>query len=167
MNTVFRSRVFSVEVGPRQFPDGREREVAIVRHPPSVVLIPFTEDGHVMLVRQYRAPLDRHTWEFPAGGVNPGESAEIAAARECEEEIALVPDRIERLGSWYPVPGYCDEELIFYRVSALRSPAPDSRHHADEDENITAKAFTLDDVRAMVRRGEIVDLKTAFASGLV
>jgi ADP-ribose pyrophosphatase len=138
-----------------------------VRHRPSVVLIPVDGDGHVILVRQYRAPLDRFTWEFPAGGLEPGETAEAAAARECEEEIGLVPGRIERLGSWYPVPGYCDEEMIFFRVSELRPPAPDSTHHADEDENIETRVMTVDDVRAMVARQEIVDLKTAFAVTLI
>jgi len=165
--TVFTARVFAVETDRRRYPDGREHDVAIVRHRPSVVLIPIDAAGHVVLVRQYRAPLDRFTWEFPAGSVEPGETAEAAAARECEEEIRQVPDRIERLGSFYPVPGYCDEEMIFFKVSDLRPPPPDSPHHADEDENIETRAMTIDDVRAMVARGEIVDLKTAFALTLI
>jgi ADP-ribose pyrophosphatase len=160
---VFKSRVFDVEVDQRQRSDGREREVVIVRHRPSVVLIPVNDDGKVILVRQYRAPLDRYTWEFPAGGVEPGEFVEAAAARECEEEIGLVPGRLEHLGSWYPVPGYCDEQMIFFRLSQLRPPAPDSPHKPDEDEEIETKTLSIDEVRAMASRGEIVDMKTAFA----
>jgi ADP-ribose pyrophosphatase len=167
MAIVFKGRVFSVEVDQRRHPDGREHEIAIVRHPPSVVLIPIADDGRVILEWQYRAPLDRHTWELPAGSLDPGESAKAAAARECEEEIRLVPGRIERLGSWFPVPGYCDEEMIFFRVSELREPPPDSPHKPDEDENIETRLMPIDEVRAMVRRGEIVDLKTAFALTLV
>jgi ADP-ribose pyrophosphatase len=167
MPIVFEGRVFSVEAGKRRYPDGREHDVDIVRHRPSVVLIPIDSAGHVVLVRQYRPPLDRFTWEFPAGSLDPGESAEAAAARECEEEICLVPGRIERLGSWYPVPGYCDEEMIFFRLSDLRPPPPDSPHHADEDENIETRVMTVDDVRAMVARAEIADLKTAFAVTLI
>src|SRR5213593_170964 len=123
MAIVYEGRVFAVEVGKRRFPDGREHEVAIVRHRPSVVLIPIDDDGRVILITQYRAPLDRHLWEFPAGSLDAGESPEAAAARECEEEIRLVPGRFERLGSWYPTPGYCDEEMIFIKVSGLRPPA--------------------------------------------
>jgi len=160
---VFKSRVFDVEVEQRQRSDGREREVVIVRHRPSVVLIPVNDDGKVILVRQYRAPLDRNTWEFPAGGVEPGEFVEAAAARECEEEIGLVPGRLEHLGSWYPVPGYSDEQMIFFRLSQLRPPAPDSPHKPDEDEEIETKTLSIDEVRAMANRGEIVDMKTAFA----
>jgi ADP-ribose pyrophosphatase len=161
--TVFSGRVFSVEAGRRRYPDGREHDVDIVRHRPSVVLIPVADDGRVILVRQYRAPLDRYTWEFPAGSLEPGETAEDAAARESEEEIGLVPSQIDRLGAWYPVPSYCDEEMIFFRISDLRAPAPDSPHKPDADENIETRVVALDEVRAMVARGEIVDLKTAFA----
>src|SRR5712691_9491431 len=118
---VYEGRVFSVEVGKRRHPNGREHEVAIVRHAPSVVLIPIEADGRVVLIRQYRAPLDRDTWEFPAGSLNHGETAEEAARRECEEEIRRVPSRVERLGAWYPVPGYCDEEMILFRGWDIRA----------------------------------------------
>jgi ADP-ribose pyrophosphatase len=167
MTIVYDGRVFSVEAGRRRFPDGREHDVAIVRHRPSVVLIPVEDDGRVVLVKQYRVSLDRELWEFPAGGVDAGELPEDAARRECEEEIGRVPERVERLGAWFPTPGYCDEEMIFFRVTGLREPPPDSPHRPDEDENITAAAFTVAEVRAMSRRGEIVDLKTAFALTLV
>jgi ADP-ribose diphosphatase len=167
MPIVFKSRVFDVEVDQRRQPDGRAREVVIVRHRPSVVLIPVDDDGRLILVRQYRAPLDRYTWEFPAGGVELGEFVEAAAARECEEEIGLVPGRLEHLGSWYPVPGYCDEQMIFFRLSQLRPPAPDSPHKPDEDEEIETKTLSIDEVRAMARRGDIIDLKTVFALTLI
>ena len=167
MHTMYGGRVFSVEVGKRTFPNGRTHEVAIVRHQPSVVLIPFEGDGRVVLVRQYRAPIDRLTWEFPAGSLDEGEPADAAARRECEEEIGRVPERLERLGAWYPVPGYCDEEMIFFKASGLRSPPPDSIHRPDEDEDIESRSVTIAEAQAMVTRGEIVDLKTAYALTLV
>jgi ADP-ribose pyrophosphatase len=163
----FKGRVFSVEVDRKRFPNGKEHEVAIVRHAPSVVIIPIERDGRVILIRQYRAALDRELWELPAGSIDPGESAEAAAARECEEEIGLVPQAVRRLQSLYPTPGYCDEQMIFFRASDLRTPAPDSRFKPDEDEDIHAQPFTIDEARAMVARGEIVDLKTAFALTLL
>jgi len=167
MGTVYEGRVFSVEVGKRTFPNGREHEVAIVRHQPSVVLIPVEDDGRIVMVRQYRAPIDRLTWELPAGSLDEGESADAAARRECEEEIGRVPTRVERLGAWYPVPGYCDEEMIFFKVSDLRLPPPDSIHEPDEDEDIESRSVTIAEARAMVARGEIVDLKTAYGLTLI
>src|SRR5437870_1745661 len=119
MPIVYKGKVFSVEVDKRRFPNGREHEVAIVRHPPSVVLIPVEADGRVVVIKQYRAPIDREMWEFPAGSLDRDESADAAARRECEEEIGRVPARVERLAALFPTPGYCDEEMIFFRVSAL------------------------------------------------
>lgn len=167
MPVVFTSRVFAVEVDKKRFPNGREHEVAIVRHAPSVVLIPLEDDGRVVLIRQYRASVDRELWEFPAGRVDEGESAEGAARRECEEEIGRVPSRVERLGAFYPTPGYCDEQLIFFRVSDLRQPPADSPHRPDDDEDIQARSVTVAEARAMLARGEIVDLKTAYALTLI
>ena len=167
MPIVFEGRVFTIEVDTRRFPDGREHQVEIVRHAASVVLIPIDADGRVILVTQYRAPIDRATWELPAGSVDAGESAEAAAARECEEEIALVPGRIERLGSWYPTPGYCDEEMIFFRCTDLQEPAPDSTAKKDEDEDLEPRTFSLEEARRLVIEGEIVDLKTAVGLTLI
>ena len=133
---VYSGRVFSVEVERARLPNGREHEMTIVRHPASVVLIPLQDDGQVVLIRQYRHTLRRELWELPAGSLDPGESPETAAARECEEEIGLVPTRIERLCGLYPTPGYCDEEMIFFRLSGLRPPPPDSPHQPDDDEDI-------------------------------
>jgi ADP-ribose pyrophosphatase len=167
MTTVFKGRVFSVETGKRRFPNGQEHQVEIVRHSASVVLIPIQDDGRVLIVRQYRAPLDRQTWEFPAGRLNDGESADAAARRECEEEIGYAPRQLQRLCELYPAPGFCDEALIFFRVWDLRPPAADSPHRPDDDEDITTRTVSVAEAQAMLARGEIEDLKTAYALTLI
>lgn len=167
MEVVYRGRVFAVEVGRKRFPNGQEHEVAIVRHAASVVMLPIQEDGRIVLIKQYRVSVDRELWEVPAGTLNAGEEAEAAAIRECEEEIGLVPHTVERLQALFPTPGFCDEELIFFRVSDLRPPAPDSTRRPDADEAIHAEPFTVAEARAMVARGEIIDLKTAYGLTLI
>ena len=167
MAIVYKGRVFSVEVERRRFPNGREHEVAIVRHPPSVVLLPISEGGRLILIRQYRPSIDREIWEVPAGSVDAGESPDEAAARECEEEIGLVPGRVERIRGLFPSPGFCSEELIFYRVSDLQKPPADSTRKPDEDEDIHSRTVRIDEARAMVSRGEIIDLKTAYGLTLL
>jgi 8-oxo-dGTP pyrophosphatase MutT (NUDIX family) len=167
MTVVYRGRVFSVEVDRMRFPNGTEHELDVVRHPPSVVLLPMTDDGHVILIRQYRAAIGREMWELPAGSVEPDETAEDAAARECEEEIGLVPWRVERMRGLFPSPGFCDEELIFFRVSDLRPPPADSPHKPDADEDIHAQTFAIEEAKAMAARGDIIDLKTAYGLTLV
>ncbi len=167
MAIVYAGRVFSVDVEAVRLRNGREFKVETVRHRPSVVLLPMPDREHVMLVRQFRYSVNRELWEAPAGSLDPDESADAAAARECEEEIALIPERVERLAALFPAPGFCDEELIFFRVSDLREPAAGSPHKPDEDEDIHAQLFTVAEAKAMVARGEIRDLKTAYALTLV
>jgi ADP-ribose pyrophosphatase len=164
----FKGRIFSVTVDRVTAPNGRTVTLDIVRHPGSVVLLPMQDDGQVVLIRQYRYALDRWIWELPAGGVEADEDPAAAAARECEEEIGLVPGRVEFAGAWYPTPGFCTEEMNYYRLGELRRPNPDDpQAHKDEDEDIRVQVFSLDEARAMVRRGEIVDLKTAWGLTLV
>jgi ADP-ribose pyrophosphatase len=167
MPIVYTGRVFSVETETVALPDGRAHQVDTVRHAQAVVLIPLLDAHHVMLIRQRRHSVNRELWELPAGSINPGESAEAAAARECEEEIGLAPALIERVRGLFSAPGFCDEELIFFRVSNLHPPAPDSPHHPDDDEDIHAQPFTITEAKAMVARGEIVDLKTAYGLSLL
>ena len=167
MPIVFKGRVFSVEVHQKRFPNGAEHEVAVVRHAPAVVVIPLEADGRIVLIRQFRAAIDRELWEVPAGSLDDGESPDAAAKRECEEEIGRAPHRVQRLGSWFPTPGYCDEEMIFFLATDLRAPARDSPHRPDADEDISAESFTVEHARAMVKRGDIVDLKTAYALTLL
>jgi ADP-ribose pyrophosphatase len=162
MKRVYEGKVFSVEVGQRQFPNGATHEVAIVRHRPSVVVIPILDDGRVLLVRQYRPSVDQVLWELPAGSLNPDEAAETAAVRECAEETGFIAAAVVRLAGLYPAPGFCDEELIFFRASGLERAQPDSPYHPDEDEDILTQAFSLADAAAMVASGAIVDLKTAY-----
>src|SRR4026207_2241846 len=155
---VYDGKVFDVDRDTVRMPNGREVTVDVVRHPKSVVLIPVPKPGHVILIRQYRYAVNAFLWELPAGGVDEGESREEAAKRECHEEIGQVPATIVRLGSMYPTPGYCDEEMVFFRLSSLEEPTEPAV--MDEDEDIEAQTFELRDARDMVRRGEITDMKT-------
>ncbi|HEY5618682.1 MAG TPA: NUDIX hydrolase [Vicinamibacterales bacterium] len=157
----FEGRIFSVNVESITLPRGERLEAEIVRHPGSVVLIPVTERGEIVLVRQYRHAIGRWAWELPAGSLKYGEDPTSAAVRECHEEIALIPSSLEPLGSFFPTPGYCDEEMHFYRATGLRPPGEDDPiAHQDEDEDIEARPFSIDAIRTMIKKRDIVDLKT-------
>ena len=164
---VFEGRVFSVVVESITTRKGGKMDVEIVRHPGSVVLIPMTDAGEIVLVRQYRHAIGRSAWELPAGTLKPNEDPKTAAARECHEEIGLVPSTLEALGSFYPTPGYCDEEMNFYKATGLRAPRGDEKAEQDEDEDIEQGAFSVERVRSMIRSGEIIDLKTAAGLALL
>jgi ADP-ribose pyrophosphatase len=162
---VFDGKVFAVDRDEVRMPHGRHVVVDVIRHPPSAVIVPIPEPGHIILIRQYRYAVNRWLWELPAGSVDEGETPEDAARRECHEEIGQVPDTIVLLGSMYPTPGYCDEEMFFFRASGLTEPA----HGADldEDEDIEVRVFTVREAKEMVRRGDIVDMKTVIGLTLL
>lgn len=165
---VYEGRIFDVTVDHVRLPHGREADLEIVRHDGSVVLVPVTDEGRLLLVRQYRHAAGRFLWELPAGSLEKGEDPDAAAARECQEELGLVPGRLERLLTLYPTPGFCTETMTYYRATGLRAPGPDDpAAHQDEDESIEVGAFTLDKIRQMVARGEIADLKTVAALALL
>ena len=158
---VFEGRVFTVQVESITLPKGHALEAEVVRHPGSVVIVAMNDANEIVLVRQYRHAIGRYTWEVPAGGLKPGEAVAAAARRECQEEVGLVAERLEPLGSFFPTPGYCNEEMHFFRAAGLREPrAGDDDAHQDEDEDIETRWVPLEELRAMIRRNEIVDLKT-------
>jgi ADP-ribose pyrophosphatase len=162
---VFKGKVFDVSRDTVKMRNGRTVTLEVVRHPKSVVIVPVPEPGKVILVKQHRHAVNASLWELPAGSVDEGESPEAAAARECHEEIGLAPATVVRLSALFPTPGYCDEEMIFFRVSGLETPKEQA--HVDEDEDIEPKTFELREARDMVRRGEIVDMKTIVGLGLI
>src|SRR5437764_710343 len=99
---VYTGKVFGVDRDLVTMPNGRTTTVDVVRHSSSVVLVPIPEPGRIILIRQYRYPVNTFLWELPAGSVDAGESPEQAARRECHEEIGLVPATVVRLAALYP-----------------------------------------------------------------
>jgi ADP-ribose pyrophosphatase len=158
---VYDGRIFDVTVDRVRLPHGREATLELVRHDGSVVLLPITADGRVLLVRQYRHAAGRFLWELPAGSLERHEDPEAAARRECHEELGLIPGRIERLQTLFPTPGFCTETMTFFQIMDLRAPsADDPPAHQDEDESIEVGAYTVDEIGALIVSGEIADLKT-------
>jgi len=165
--TVYDGRIFRVDLDQVRLPTGNLVKMEIIRHPGSVVIVPMPSNTEVILIRQYRYSIDRWIWELPAGTLKPSEDPALGAARECEEEVGLVPGSIIRLAAFYPTPGFCDELMTFYRCSDLKSPAQDSTVRKDEDEDLEPRRFTVAEARRMVETREIVDMKTAVGLGLI
>jgi acetoin utilization deacetylase AcuC-like enzyme/8-oxo-dGTP pyrophosphatase MutT (NUDIX family) len=158
-------RVFDVVTERVRLPHGHESEMDVVRHGPSVALLAMPDPERLVLVRQYRYPVDRELWELPAGTVDEGEPAERAAARELEEEIGQSAGSLRRIGSLLATPGYCDEELIYFLASRLSKASGSAEQ--DPDEDIEARTFTIAEARELVRRGEITDMKTVAGLALL
>jgi ADP-ribose pyrophosphatase len=167
IRTIYEGRVFTVQIETIVPRNGNQIDLEIIRHPGSVVLVPVTDSGEIVLVRQYRHAIGRWAWELPGGSLNAGEDLLEAARRECHEEIALIPSVLEPLGGFFPTPGYCDEQMHFFKATGLRQPAPTEIALQDEDEDIEARAFTEEQVQSMIAAREIIDLKSLVGLALV
>ena len=138
---------FQIDIYVVRLPTGHTVDMEIVRHPGSVVLLLISEPGSIDLIWQYRYTIDRWIWEWPVGSLKRNEDPDRAAARECEEEIGLVPGTLTRLRRYYPTPGFGDEQMVYSGCPPyLRPPGPDSTARKDEDEEIGA-------TRVHARRG--------------
>ena len=153
---VYDGKLFKVIKEKVRLPDGKERPREIVKHPGAVALVPVDDEGHLLLVRQYRRAAGKVLLEIPAGTREPDEDAETCARRELQEEIGHDAGSVERLGGFYSAPGFCTEFLDCYLLTDLN----ESRADADDDENIEVVRLSAEEAIDAIRRGEICDAKS-------
>lgn len=154
-------RGHTIEVCTARFrsPDGTIIERDVVRHPGAVAVVPLLDDGRVVLVRQFRAPLDRLMIEIPAGRRDvAGEPLEVTARRELVEETGMEAASLEPLVVIHNSVGFCDEECTIYLGRDLRDVG--HQRQGIEEEHMEVLLVPLDRAGEMVDEGEITDAKT-------
>lgn len=160
---IFEGRILTLEVDRVSLPGGGESEREVIRHPGAAVMVPVTDDGSILFVRQFRYPIDQVLLELPAGKLDPGEEPAECAQRETAEETGFRPKTVESLGEFFTAPGFADELIHAFLVTDLES-APEAE--ADADEVVEVVPLTLESYRRMVARGEIRDGKTLAAMAM-
>ena len=155
---VYKGKVIDFYKDTMLMPDGRTVEWDLIDHDGAVAVVAVRKDGKLMMVRQYRNPLERNTLEIPAGKLDTrDEDPKKAALRELSEETGYVCHDIEYLTTIYTTVAFCDEKISLYLAKDLSERHP---QHLDEDEFINLEAYTLDEVRQMIHEGKIQDSKT-------
>jgi ADP-ribose pyrophosphatase len=152
----YRGRAFTVRRDRVRHPGGHVSTLDIVEHAASVTLVPRDEQGRLWLVRQYRHAAETELLELPAGTLDPGETPEACAVRECREEIGMAPSRLTPLTRLWLVPGYSTEFMHFFLAESL-SPSPLAPDH---DEQLEVVHLTPAQAFEAIGRGEILDAKT-------
>ncbi len=142
--------------------DGNVVERDYFHYNGAAVILPVLDDGRIVLIRNYRFVVDEVLWELPAGMIDPGEDPDRCAARELTEETGYTAGRVEKLGQFFSCPGTMDEVMHAYLATELT----DGEQGLEPYEEISVEPRTDDDVRRMVRSGEIHDAKTVAALGL-
>ena len=163
---VFRGHLISVAKGTFEDPSGGRFERDLVHHPGAVSVVPVFEDKRtVLLVRQYRAAVDRVLLEIPAGKRDvDGEDPEVTAARELAEEVGMRPGRLEKLAEFFNSPGFCDEHSFVYLATGLQDAEISSQ--VVEEKHMTIEEVSLDDISSLVASGELVDAKSIIGLAL-
>ncbi len=154
--TVFEGKILNLRVDTVRMPDGRLATREIAEHSDSVCVVPIDAQRNVLLVRQYRKPLESELLEVVAGGIEPGEEPHDAALRELQEEIGFTSGNLRLLSGFWLAPGWCTEYMHAYLATQL-TPA---NLTADYDENITVVRVPLDQVLSLIESGEIQDAKS-------
>jgi ADP-ribose pyrophosphatase len=153
---LLKTPIFRVTMDKAYDPEGFEIKRAIIQHRGSAVMMAVDADRRMLLVRQYRLPARAYMWELPAGRVDAGETVLTAAKRELREETGYRATSWKKLASFFVSPGFLAEKMTIYLATGLTAGAT----HFMEDERIDKKWFTMDEVDAMIRSGEIQDAKT-------
>ncbi len=157
---IFDGKVVHLYFDRITLPDGKEATREYIKHIGAVCVVPLTDEGEVVCVRQYRYPLGRTVLEIPAGKLDyKGEDTLEAAVRELREETGAICRSIEFIGKLHPSPAILDECISMYLARGLDWGETDP----DDDEFIQVEKVPLDTLCGMICRGEITDAKTQAA----
>lgn len=147
---VFRVRKHLVETV------GGESVRDVVEHTGGAIMVAVTDEGKVVIERQYRKALESPFLELPAGKADPNEEPVVTAERELREETGYIPGEVRHLISFYPTCGYSNEYLHIYICKDLTL----GNKEWDDDECIELMELYPDEIIEMIKKGEIQDAKT-------
>ena len=153
---IYEGRAVKLRVDTVEMPGGRKTTREIVERGDCVAIVPIDADGNVILVSQFRKPVEKELLEIPAGGIEPGEDSVTTVRRELREEIGYLPRKVDRLGGFYSTPGYCTEYLYLYLATDL-VPSP---LQAEDTENIRLVRMPVSQVLSLITSGTICDAKS-------
>jgi len=157
---IFDGRILHLFEDTVTLPNGRPAFREVIRHVGAVCVIPVTEDGKVVVERQFRYPIDRVITEIPAGKLDSRQEPRLEAAkRELLEETGITAENWQELGLFYPAAAYCDEAITMYLATGLRF----GERKLDDDEFLNVELVPLKELVDEVMAGKIPDAKTQLA----
>ncbi|MFW9998419.1 MAG: NUDIX domain-containing protein [Candidatus Odinarchaeota archaeon] len=156
ITNLYNGKLFNVVLEKVTLPNGAVKNREIVRHPGAAAMVPLLDDGHVVLVKQYRHAVGKFVWEIPAGTLEPKEDPVECAQRELVEETGYKAAMFHKLTEIWPAPGYTDEHIHIFLATGLTT----AEQRLQDDEVLKTQPTPFDTALEMIRRGEIQDGKT-------
>ncbi len=152
----FEGKIISLIEKIVKLPNGKEAKREIVKHPGGVAILALNENDKVLLVEQFRSPLNTTILEIPAGKLEKNENPEECGKRELEEETGFKAKKMTFLGKIAPSPGYTNEYIYLYKAEDLYK----GKIGGDDDEFIKVHQYSLNKLKEKIKSGEIIDAKT-------
>lgn len=160
---IFKGKIIEVVLDDVALPMGGEAKRELIFHHGGVGIIPITKENKMIMVKQFRKPLEKVVLEIPAGKIDPGEGQqpEKTARRELEEETGYRAEKLEYVTEMYLSPGFSNEKLYIYlgqQLEKVENPRPQ-----DDDEVLELYELTLEEAHQAITDGLICDAKTIYA----
>lgn len=153
---IFDGQIIGLRLDTLKHPTGKDVTREVVEHNGGVVIACQPDPNSVILIRQYRYPVDQVLIELPAGRIEGKEDPLLAAQRELREETGYNAKAWSELVRMYSAPGFCDEILYLYKAYEIEFVGK----CLDEDEETDVFVATLEEARDLVRQGKVKDAKT-------
>ena len=154
--SICKGRIINLRVDKVLLPNGREALREIVEHPGAVAVVPVLPDGRIVLVRQFRKPVEETLLEIPAGKLEEGEDARECALRELEEETGFRAGKLEKILEFFPSPGFSDECIHLFKATELQK----CRKNTEADELIEEVFMSVSEILKLIQEDKIKDGKT-------
>lgn len=159
---IYEGKILNLRIDTVELPDKKYSKREIVEHPGSVAIVPITNEGEIILVKQYRKAVEKELLEIPAGKLEIGEEPKETAIRELKEETGFSSDKIEYITEFYTSPGFSDEKMYLFLATQLSEGVAEP----EKDEYIEIIKLDLETLIDKVMKGEVVDSKT-IVGGLI
>ncbi|MBO5543492.1 MAG: NUDIX hydrolase [Oscillospiraceae bacterium] len=157
---IFDGVILNVKRDQVRLPNGHQSVREVIRHVGAVCVVPVTDDGRVVVERQYRYPIDQVITEIPAGKLDSREEDRLhAAQRELKEETGITADSWTDMGLYYPAAAYSDEKITMYLARGLHR----GEQRLDEDEFLNVELVSMEELIEEILTGKITDGKTQAA----
>jgi ADP-ribose pyrophosphatase len=157
---IYKGKIIELVVQNVELLNGKISKREIVKHPGGVAILAYLDAETVLFVEQFRKPIDNCILELPAGKLEYGENTEECGIRELEEETGYKAKKFTYLGKIVTSPGFCNEYIYLYKAEELYKGQTGL---GDEDEFINIHEIKVNDIKDMIKKGEIIDSKTICA----
>jgi len=154
--TVYEGVIVDVKRDIVELQNGNRSGREVVVHPGGVGIVALTEANKVLMVRQYRYPMEEELLEIPAGKLDAGEDPFECAVRELSEETGYTAGRYVDIGPIYPSPGFCRETLHLYLALDLKP----GEMHLDENELLSVEHVDIEELIEKIMANELKDAKS-------